>query len=1037
MADGDSIATGGTTKPVIFISYSHKDEPEHPGADDIAWLTFVQSFLAPVVKTGIFDIWVDQHLHGGDDLDPEIKRKLAGCDIFVLLASRFSLASTYVVETEIATMRKRKAEGENVHLFPIVLSPIPNAALKQLKDLVLKPKDGKPLSLMSKNDREVAMAGIADDIAAVAEMAAKAKRTIKIASTPHMRSFAHDGMPKAIIGTPQAGIGWASPNRVPVTHVDIGHLPETAYERLVGRGAELKLLDQAWTDNKINIMSLIAEGGAGKSALVNEWLKRLQADSYRGAEAVLGWSFYSQGSKERATSADEFLNWALAKLGIGLETTSATAKAEAIAEAMMARRVLLVLDGVEPLQHGLDVQHGQLKDQGLRALLRRFASVPPAQAHGLIVLTSRLPVKDIARWKNSAAPVVDVERLSDTAGAALLRDNGVWGTDKELTRAAQDFGGHPLALALLASFLKETQFGDVRRRDHIRGLLHDTDNPRHDHAKRVMESYEREWLKDRPMLLAIMYLAGLFDRPASPDCLKALRRKPAITGLTEDLAGISDVEWQRAVTWLREVGLLAPADPATSGQLDTHPLVREWFGERLKGRSSRAWRAAHARIYEHLRRTTREGDSPTLEELAPLYQAVVHGCQAGLYRDTFKRIYEARICRNRNGAAVFYAATKLCAFGTNLAAISWFFDHPYSKPVASLPLGEQAWLLNEAGSCLSAQGRVGEALASLRASLQIYMNNNAQPHMVVAASNVGEAELVVGEVSAAIETSRFAIVERNNQTMGTARIGPRAVRAAAFHASGEYKKAQLLFAEAEQEQEAWQPELPLLYSLAGYYYCEFLLDKQEFSLAAERSARTLIWSIKSKFPRDIAHDKLALARSKLGLALQEARDPNGRGAAQANINTACRSLDEAVRGLMNAGEVRLSAQSLLARAAFRRSIGDWPGAARDLDEVEEIAEPGPMRLSLCDMALERGRLAFAKIKAFAPLNGLLEKDNPPKPVVPDAAEIAALKEEAAKQIAIAADTIESCGYHRRDEERDELQAVLRGERKFADLPPRV
>jgi hypothetical protein len=38
---------------------------------------------------------------------------------------------------------------------------------------------------------------------------------------------------------------------------------------------------------------------------------------------------------------------------------------------------------------------------------------------------------------------------------------------------------------------------------------------------------------------------------------------------------------------------------------------------------------------------------------------------------------------------------------------------------------------------------------------------------------------------------------------------------------------------------------------------------------------------------------------------------------------------------------------------------------------------------------------------------------------------------------MAADTIKTCGYHRRDEELAELQAVLRGERSFASLPPRV
>ena len=331
---------------------------------------------------------------------------------------------------------------------------------------------------------------------------------------------------------------------------------------LVGRDAELSRLDEAWSDGKTNILSLIAEGGAGKSALVNEWLTRLQADGYRGAERVLGWSFYSQGSKERATAADEFLDWALAKLDVKIDTTSASAKGEAIAEALMKRRVLLVLDGVEPLQHGPGPQAGQLKDQGLRALLRRFAAAPPRADHSLIVLTSRVAVADIQRFKDGAAPVVDVERLSDEAGAELLRDNDVWGIDRELRAASRDFGGHPLALTLLASLIKETQNGDVRRRDHIRGLLADADDPRHDQARRVMESYEKEWLAGQPVLLAILHCVGLFDRPASGDCLKALRAKPAIRGLTDALVGLSDEQWRRAVARLREVRLLAPVDPS-------------------------------------------------------------------------------------------------------------------------------------------------------------------------------------------------------------------------------------------------------------------------------------------------------------------------------------------------------------------------------------------------------------------------------------------------------------------------------------------
>jgi hypothetical protein len=322
------------------------------------------------------------------------------------------------------------------------------------------------------------------------------------------------------------------------------------------------------------------------------------------------------------------------------------------------------------LQHGPGPQAGQLKDQGLRAVLRRFAAAPPRADHSLIVLTSRIAVADIELFKDGAAPVVDVERLSDEAGAELLRDNDVWGIDRELKAASRDFGGHPLALTLLASLIKETQNGDVRRRDHIRGLLAGPDNPRHDQARRVMQSYEEEWLAGQPVLLAILHCLGLFDRPANGDCLKALRAKPTIRGLTDGLVGLSDAQWRRAVERLREVRLLAPLDPSDPEALDAHPLVREWFGERARVTNEAAWRAAHSRLYDHLRRSTREGRTPSLADLAPLYHAIAHGCRAGRHQEALDHIYKDRICRRlRDGQIEFYSGTKLGAMASNLAAI--------------------------------------------------------------------------------------------------------------------------------------------------------------------------------------------------------------------------------------------------------------------------------------------------------------------------------------------------------------------------------
>jgi hypothetical protein len=999
-------------KPVIFISYSHRDEPDKSPGGETWWLTYVQSHLQPAVKGDIFDLWTDYDIDGGADWRAAIDRKLNDCDIFILLVSRHSVSSDFICGVEVDRMLARRREDE-LNFYPIVLSPFATSAVPWLMGMNLMPREGKPLSTLANSDRDVAMVEIVEEIAAKARDIAEKKRASQTRFSIRART------------TDSA----TSLGRVRVATVDIAHLPETAYENLVGRAVELKRLNVAWSDRNTNILSLIAEGGAGKSALVNEWLKGMLAENYRGADAVLGWSFYSQGTKERATSAEQFLNWAVEKLGIKVETKSAIAKGEAIAEELTKRRVLLVLDGCEPLQHGLDKQQGELKDQGLRALLRRFAITSPAHAHGLVVLTSRLPIKDIARWKESSAQVIDVGELSDVAGAALLRDNGAWGTDKELRTASRDFGGHPLALGLLASYLKEKHFGDVRQRDRVRGLLHDEENPRHDHARRVMESYETEWLATRPIEHAIMHMVGLFDRPASGDCLRALRQKPAIVGLTEAIVGLDEGEWRRAVARLREAKLLSPVDLAAPEALDAHPLVREWFGERSKLEKDGAWKSAHVRLFEHLCDTTREKNTPTLEDIAPLYQAVAHGCKGGQYVEAFK-VYHDRICRNAGGANVFYAATVLCAFGSNLAAISNFFEQPYAEPLTSLQANLKPWILNEAASCLIAQSRFSEADAALRAAAKMYERMEMWTHAAVVEGNLTELELLLGNVAQARLIGAKAVEDSDRGDLGFVQMSTRAIFARVLDASGQFTHAKQLFTDAERRQSEQQPAYPLLYSLQGFFYCDFLLRFDGAVGVQDRVAKTITWAMKALIRRDVALGLLILVRSNLVKVLSKTLGGQEISPAAATYT----QLEQAAEFLRGAGEVQLLPYYLLTRAAFYRGVADWDNAMRDLDEVEEIAEPGPMKLFLCDAALERTRLAFAKKEAFAPLNGQIDNS---RPIVPDAIKAAQLNEAATDQLAVAAGYIKTCGYHRRDEELAELQAVLRGEKKFADLPPRV
>src|SRR5208283_4550954 len=115
-------------------------------------------------------------MRGGDDWDPEIKRKLRECDIFVLLVSHNSLSSDYVVGKEIAVIRRRQKKNEDVHFYPLLLTPTPKIALNIVRDKNLRPRDARPFSSYSLDDRLQHMADAADEIVKIAgEIAARKK----------------------------------------------------------------------------------------------------------------------------------------------------------------------------------------------------------------------------------------------------------------------------------------------------------------------------------------------------------------------------------------------------------------------------------------------------------------------------------------------------------------------------------------------------------------------------------------------------------------------------------------------------------------------------------------------------------------------------------------------------------------------------------------------------------------------------------------------------------------------------------------------
>src|SRR5271166_1944418 len=479
--------------------------------------------------------------------------------------------------------------------------------------------------------------------------------------------------------------------------ISVARLPVTGTD-LFGREEDIAFLDDAWANQHVNIVTIIGWAGVGKSTLVNHWLGRMAAEDYRSAELVFGWSFYRQGTSGDASSADEFLDAALVWFGdTDPRLGTAWEKGERLAKLISHRRTLLVLDGLEPLQNPPGPQEGRVREPSIQALLRELA----AFNRGLCVVTTRTPVADVADHERTTARRHDLERLPKDAGAQLLRALGVSGSEAELRNASDEFNGHCLALTLLGSYLTDAYNGDIRRRKEVSSRLAD-DVRQGVHARKVMESYQT-WFGEGPEL-SVLRILGLFDRPADETAIRALLKPPAIPGLTESLTDLSPTEWRTVLAKLRRARLLAGEDPQDPRYLDTHPLVREYFGEQLRSQRIEAWKECNKRLYNYY--GTRVPPLPnSFIDMEPLFSAVICGCNAGLFREALHEVYIPRIQRGN----VSFAANVLGARGALLSVLVHFFEHgrwgsPVQKGVEgqSLTAEDQLFILMQAALYLTA-----------------------------------------------------------------------------------------------------------------------------------------------------------------------------------------------------------------------------------------------------------------------------------------------------------------------------------------------
>ena len=287
----------------------------------------------------------------------------------------------------------------------------------------------------------------------------------------------------------------------------------------------------------------------------------------------------------------------------------------------------------------------------------------------------------------------------------------------------------------------------------------------------------------------------------------------------------------------------------------------------------------------------------------------------------------------------------------------------------------------------------------------------------IRAKNLSEIMLILGEVASAAAIARNSMMYADyNKENPLSFLTSRCAAADALYQFGLRAEAEVLFREAEFTQKEKLPIYSILYSVQGFQYCDFLLDRPlravwqlALNSAAIPAVTPLIESCRTAFRR--ATRTFQWAKENNGDILSGALDQLTQGRAkfyEAKLNgtssdSRCSLLQSAVEDIHLAGTQHYLPQALLTRGWLRMTSGVITGpesAESDLNEASEISERGPMRLNMADIYLYRARLFFR------------EKSYPWKSPQDD--------------LAAAERLINECGYHRRDEELGDAKRAILG-----------
>jgi hypothetical protein len=148
-------------RPTVFVSYSHEDSREKDA---------LLSHLGVLAGDDLInlDVWTDDRIAPGADWEGAINQAINKAQIAILLISANSLASKYIVKKEVPELLRRR-DSEGLIVIPVIATACAWRKVKWLKEMQVRPRNGRPIWKNGGNRVNAELAAIAEEVADIVE----------------------------------------------------------------------------------------------------------------------------------------------------------------------------------------------------------------------------------------------------------------------------------------------------------------------------------------------------------------------------------------------------------------------------------------------------------------------------------------------------------------------------------------------------------------------------------------------------------------------------------------------------------------------------------------------------------------------------------------------------------------------------------------------------------------------------------------------------------------------------------------------------